>query len=356
MDNFLSIIREAQARTVNGVFEQFLDREINIAKGIRGIASRSQNHLRDFLATEHRRDTTFPRVLSINDGDFLGGSFARHTKNWPLDDIDLYLPLDGHTLVYLSNGWRLPYGVVTDNVLNQNPLLTTRWMAGDYISSAKLINEFAYVLRRHYPTETDVYPNGQAVSIRMSHGASKSGDGLGYDVVPCFGLMPDDGNELPFYLMPDGSNGWMRTNPRIDNEIANALHANNDRVYRKIVRLIKYWNTNSLDGALGSYYIELAIARAFMEKNKNGTYIKSISHGLVVGFEALRTVVSQGNQTAWISNAPPVVPGSLRALHPFLVKDVAERAALAWMLEQTGNNRHAIKAWGEIFGPSFPEP
>jgi len=191
-NGLLQLLLEARARTVSGAFERFLDKEINIAKGIRGLASTSQNHLRDFLATERQRDVTFPRVLSIADRDFIGGSFARHTKNWPLDDIDVYLPLDGHGLFYLQNGFCLPYTVVSDGVLTANPLFNSRWMDGFYISSRKLINEFAAVLRRHYPKETQVRPNGEAVSIRMSHGATKSGDGLGYDVVPCFSLKPDN--------------------------------------------------------------------------------------------------------------------------------------------------------------------
>ncbi len=64
-NGLLQLLLEARARTVSGAFERFLDKEINIAKGIRGLASTSQNHLRDFLATERQRDVTFPRVLSI---------------------------------------------------------------------------------------------------------------------------------------------------------------------------------------------------------------------------------------------------------------------------------------------------
>jgi len=41
-------------------------------------------------------------LLSREDSDFLGGSFARHTKIWPLDDIDIFFPMDGGTLVYVQ--------------------------------------------------------------------------------------------------------------------------------------------------------------------------------------------------------------------------------------------------------------
>lgn len=359
ISDLLRLLTEAKAGTVANAFEKFLDKEINISKWTRSLASISQNHLREFLSTECRRDPTFPRLLSNADKDFLGGSFARHTKTWPLDDIDVYLPLDGLGLFYTQNGFRLPYTVVSDvsdGVLRRNPLLTPRWMNGPFISSAKLINEFASVLRRHYPKETDVHPNGEAVSVRMSQGATKPGDGLGYDVVPCFLLKPDNPDEWPFYLIPDGSNGWLRTNPRIDARISDKLHADNSKVYRKVVKLIEYWNSTWLNGTLGSYYIELTVARAFLERNDGGECIRSISFGVALGFWAVDQAVQRGNQIAWIPNAPPVEPGELNILQRLLLSSTAAEARSAWQLEQAGRTIDAILTWGKVFGSSFPAP
>lgn len=67
LNNLLRLLMEAKVRTVSSAFKRFLDKEINISKGRRSLASTSQNHLRDFLATERNRDSTFPRVLSIAD-------------------------------------------------------------------------------------------------------------------------------------------------------------------------------------------------------------------------------------------------------------------------------------------------
>src|SRR3989338_5525256 len=121
-----SLLRES-IKSVNGSFEHLLDSsEINIPPGIRSKAGDSQNHLREFLEGQHKRDNSFPRLLSKNDNEFLGGSFARHTKDKPLDDIDVYFPLDGHNLFYIQNGIRLPYTVVSDNILKENPLLSSR--------------------------------------------------------------------------------------------------------------------------------------------------------------------------------------------------------------------------------------
>ena len=88
---------------------RFLQQEIAISTNARQGASRSQNYLRSILRGKAENDTSFPEILTSEDSDFLGGSFARHTKIWPLDDIDLFLPLDGAGLVYRSGGRVLPY-------------------------------------------------------------------------------------------------------------------------------------------------------------------------------------------------------------------------------------------------------
>ena len=277
-------LKESTARTVNGAFENLLTNEINISPGIRSQASDSQNHLREFLETENQRDAAFPRILSIQDNDFLGGSFARHTKIWPLDDIDIFFPIDGHGLVYLEGGIVMPFTVVSDGVLSTNSILKPRWMNGSYISSAKVIAEFTAVLKRHYP-DTSIKPDGHSVSVRMTQGQTDGGKGLGYDVVPCFSLKSNNGSDI-FYFIPNGYDGWTRTNPRIDTELAEKLHAQNDKTYRKAIKVIKYWNKEKLRGCLMSYYIELAIAKHVMTCNLGGRYIKTVSEAVLVSSTA----------------------------------------------------------------------
>ena len=355
IDILTRILREAETRTVSGAFEHLIDKEINIPKGTREMASDSQKHLREFLSTECDRDITFPQVLSIQDSDFLGGSFARHVKNWPLDDIDVFLPLDGYNLLYLQNGLRLPYTVLSDGVLSRNPLLTTRWMVGPSISSVKLINEFAAVLRRHYPDETEVVPDGQAVSVRMKQGETQSGDGLGYDVVPCFSLKPDNSSELPFYLIPDGADGWIRTNPRYDQKVSDHLHKKNNKTFRKVVKLLKFWNTERLGGVLSSYYIELTIARVFLGMNENNVIIDPVSFWVALGLWALNQAVEQGNQASWIAGAPPVPAGDLTLAQKQLLLIAKMGAHGAWDHERAGDQATAIQEWRKVFGPKFPE-
>jgi hypothetical protein len=226
LGSFLKSIAAAQNTSLSAAFDDLLDRKISIPAGAREKASSSHNHLRDLLCEESKRDSTFPRVLSKIDSDFLGGSFARYTKIWPLDDIDIYFPLDGFDLFYVENGQQLPYTVQTDGALVSNPICSTRrWMNGSYVSSDKLISEFARVLSRHYPRETEVRPNGESVNVRMKHGASVNADGLGYDVVPCFSIRGHGSKFVDFYLIPNGVGGWIRTDPRLDNDVCDLLHS-----------------------------------------------------------------------------------------------------------------------------------
>jgi len=342
-----------ETRTVSGVFEKLLAGQINIGPGIRSAASASQNNLRGFLIDENRRDSSFPRILSSADSDFLGGSFARHTKIWPLDDIDVYLPLDGKDLFYSQSGARLPYTVISDNRLLYNPLLGARWMVNSYVSSDRLLREFAQVLRRHYPAETKIDTPGCSVAVRMSHGSSPNSDGLGYDIVPCFLLRPDASSDFDFYLMPDGKNGWMRTNPRLDIYMTEELQALNNGLYRKIVKLVKYWNQTQFWNTFGSYYIELAIGLRFWALKTTNTPVASLSVGVLLAFEALRAAALSGDIASLVKDAPSVkAPSLVSSGHQFL-SSVQTLMANAVTRELSGDMDQAIATWGVIFGDSF---
>jgi hypothetical protein len=351
--DFLQFLSEYRAKSVSQSFEDLLTNSINIREGIRTIASTSQQNLREFLQSECERDPTFPPVLKKADNDFLGGSFARHTKNHPLDDIDIYLPLDGANLFYYEHGVITPYTVLTDG-LAWNPLLTPRWAIGSYVSSTKLIDEFAVVLKRRFP-QTNVKPNGQAVSVRMTHGEGLSSDGLGYDVVPCFSLSPHQECERQFYLMPDGKGGWMRTNPKVDAARADILQDNHNKFFRKVVKLLKYWNAEYLNGAIGSYFIELSIARVFWEKAVKSESIELLSYGVALAFWAVRQAVTKGSLEPWVANAPLVYPGTLLAGQRLMLNSDTDLASAAWEDEKAAKNASAAAKWKRVFGDKFPD-
>lgn len=330
-------------------FLNLLDSEINISTDLRSEASVSQKRIRDIITTENSRDSTFPAILKIQDNDFLGGSFARHTKISPLDDIDVYFPIDGATLTFTDS--EKSFLVISDGILN-NPMSDAKWDKGSgKISSKKLVAGFADLLKTRYPN-SQVRADGQAVTIRLSSIAvgSQKDPGLGFDVVPCFLIRPSDSVQENFYVIADGKDDWVRTNPRVDQDIGELIHNVHNKTFRPVVKLIKYWNTKYFQDKIKSYFIELVIAKAYIEKGA-GVKIGSIQEGLVLGFEAVSSSVnSKLSQSSWVKKAPPVDAGDtitdVDRLNLYL-KSLA--ASKAWKTYNNLEFTKAIEEWSELF-------
>jgi hypothetical protein len=336
---------------INNAFENFLESYINIPSSIRSDASTSQNHIREFLQEESDRDSTFPSVLCREDADFISGSFGRHTKIWPLDDIDLLFPLDGGGLFYYRNGAQTANTVVTDGTPVFNPLLGPRFTYQNRISSDRLISEFCAVLSRHY-SQSDVSINGEAITVQLTLGASEESDGLSFDVVPCFRLDPHDGSNS-FYLMPDGHDGWKHTNPRLDEAACNTLQEFNGGLYRKVVKLVKYWNDVNFGGAFSSYYIELALANRFSDLMNEKKRMVSISGGILIAFRALLDASLLGNIPSPVSLASTVEMRALSSDQKSKLELCVTLSSAAFTDESVGNGEQAISKWKEIFGDEF---
>ena len=219
-------------------------------------------------------------------------------------------------------------------------------MINNQVSSNKLIREFAAVLQRHYGESTSVEPNGQAVSVRMTHRQTKDEDGLGYDVVPVFPYeKPDDSTEFHWYCIPDGKNGWIRTNPRVDTDLSDELQRFNSGHYRKAVKLLKYWNKENLNSAFSSYYIELAMAIEFLGRRSRSQSLTSVSEGVSVGFARLQQAYQSGNLSGWIKGAPQVQAPILSARQQGVLLFVRAKAKAAYDSEVLGNSYQALEQW-----------
>ena len=128
------------------------------------------------------------------------------------------------------------------------------------------------------------------------------------------------------------------------------LQSYNADLYRKVVKLIKYWNSVRLSGIFSSYYIELALSRAFWKRKGNNQPIASLSEGLTIGFEVLEATYKAGDQTPWISDAPLVLKPSLSELQAVRLSLAQITASIAWINEQSGRETDALKQWSDVFG------
>jgi hypothetical protein len=189
----------------------------------------------------------------------------------------------------------------------------------------------------------------------MTHGQTSTTEGLGYDIVPCFSLSPTQQADRPFYLMPDGQGGWMRTNPRLDAVIADLLQDDHSKLFRKVVKILKYWNSEQMNGAISSYFIELSIAKVFLERTAKPESITILSYGVALAFWALQQAVARGAQNSWVANAPPVYPGSLLTSQLAVLKSDSDLACAAWEEEKAGKMISAAAKWKHVFGDKFPD-
>ncbi|CAD5789332.1 Uncharacterised protein [Escherichia coli] len=144
------------ALTVTAAFNEFQRNIVNLDSSQTDRARVSRDWLLGKMNTFSNNDVYFPIIYPDIHTGF--GSFARHTKIRPLDDIDLMFGLDGDDCVY---------------------------------------------------SETDVKRNQEAATLKL-----KSYD-WNFDIVPAFITTPDSFGKT-YYLIPDGNCHWKKTDPRID--------------------------------------------------------------------------------------------------------------------------------------------
>ncbi len=234
------------------VFENFLTKSVNLSPAHVSAGSTSHTYVRDLLQNKADRDISFPWMIN---GDFLSGSYARGTKIYPLDDIDVIMVLDGHGLFPIENGMYLdaavrgsgspgsPVGNYTD--------------ANGLISSQKIMEIFHNALKETYPN-SQLRKHGQALNIWLE---SKK---LGIDIVPAFHIQPNNGTQDYYYIPAgNGRTDWIKTNPKIDEAICNILDSRHDNKLKPVIKLLKHWNQVQNAGRLESYHLEVVAWHVF---------------------------------------------------------------------------------------------
>jgi len=227
-------------------FEKLLAEKINLSASHISQGSTSHNYVRGLLTNKSFEKNDLPWII---DGDFLSGSYARGTKIYPLDDIDVMIVMDGTGLFPIQNGARLNAAVRGDGEMGSPAHYHTNELG--YISSIKILESFKKHLQISYP-DSEIKKDGQAVNVWLNS------YGLGLDIVPCFHIIPNDGSQ-DYYYIPygRGNDMWMTTNPQIDSAISDQLHIRFDKKLKPIIKIIKYWNQIANYDRLRSYHLEV---------------------------------------------------------------------------------------------------
>jgi hypothetical protein len=214
------------ARSVEAAFNELLDRQRLTSTQV-GVADTRIKTLQDF----------FDNNFTMAERAFKTGSYARGTICSGQKDVDLMAPLD--------------YPTYKDRYDNDS-------------------RGFLYYIRdqlndRYWATKV----SSRQVAVTLDFTSITA------DVVPCFK------REGGGFFMPDGTGGWMKTNPRYHTQlIAKGDEAHNGRL-KPLIRLIKAWNLAN-GNHLRSFHVELLVYNMWDAKTIGTIQSKNVSSTLQV--------------------------------------------------------------------------
>jgi hypothetical protein len=326
-------------------FNKFLDNEIRFSGSEEDQASKSQRYLREQLEEYSNNNATFPNFI---DGDFLSGSFGRKTAIKPLDDVDIFMILDGTGLYAVKEGRLVPDTVEgSDKVYN--PLCNGLYYgSGSLISSQKVLRAVEKALKGSVYPQSTVGDAEQAVNVWLDSYE------LGLDIIPAFHLTPP-GSEQDYYFIPAGKgrDDWIETNPKIDAAMLDFAGGEKLSQLRDVIRLVKYWNQVQNNDRLNGYHVEVMCIRALEEyaiENKLKRY------ALAEVFKNLPTLIAQTcpSQTGFGGNIDEYLDRDGRILSIRAAARAQVYSEYAINAEDSGEMEKATSHWQSVFGDSFP--
>lgn len=272
-----------------------------ITKGEQTLAQKRHHRIRDTLAAEWDIDRSF-----------LTGSYDRHTKIKPLEDVDIFAVID-------PNG--------AQGHLRQQP-------------PSRIIWDLADCLDKKF---SSVQVDGMAVRISMS---DDDGDAT-FELVPAF-EHSDSG-----YEAPDPDRGrWIRTDPEAHARLSSEKNAECDQMWVPFVKMLKGWNRQANRPIPQSFLIEVMALR--LVRLPFGRYQDE--------FTAFLGNVIDCVSGPWPDPAAigPDVDELLTASNRSVILDAAADAHTiaeeAIYLEDEGEERKAVEKWRAIFGSRMPRP
>lgn len=217
----------------------------------------------------------FPRLLA--EEEFVGGSFGRRTQAQPLDDIDLFFPLDAAALRMES-----PSSSPTRETLvsrsDENALgCVSTLHDGNWLDSIRVLD--------HIEDRATALPLAVAAPSKNSRGRclQTTYEGINVDLVfVLMGEMP--GHEIDRYHLPTGdSRCWKATNPKEDREQLSAANQNHNGLLLPTIRALKAWNDHALGGRLKSVHLEVMASHYLFTK----VTIDNVVAALILAFHDL---------------------------------------------------------------------
>ena len=206
------------------------------------------------------------------------GSLARKTKIRPLDDIDLLLLLEGTgTVSEKSHNDAFTYLLrIADKYSVLEPFGDSSSSSlpsyHGYVNSIKVMNAIKSSLSKvTYYKKAEIRRNQQAIVLNLT-----SYD-WSFDVVPAVPIKNREG-DITYYLIPNGSGKWMRTDPRKDTARLTAINQQHSVSIQSVIRLLKRWNRRTTKPRLDSYYFEALCLNVFDFAGRKSGISESIEY------------------------------------------------------------------------------
>ena len=344
--------------TVINAFNEFMRDIVNLDASQVTTARSSRDWLLDQIQRFPSNDSTSPMLKSRYSGDHIAfGSFARKTKTRPLDDIDLMVCMDAEfsdSLTYCEYSHNNVEIHISNNYHGRYENYRHTTSGNEYkLSSIRIVNKFVNNLSsvpQYKKAETR--RNGEAAILNLS-----SYD-WSFDIVPCIKTANDIYGKN-YYLIPNGSGHWKKTDPRIDRDRLQRINQACNGNVLQVIRILKYWNQRPYKAGIPSYLLETMISNYYdNEINRGWSSLVSgfIDMELVKVFEYLK------NNIFYNVNDPKGIAGNINDigytnqnnLYQRLTVDF-DKAKLARTYEGESKQKECINKWREVFGDLFPQ-
>lgn len=297
------------------------------------------------------RDFLYDQIKALKDASILSGatqsfgSFARHTKMRPLDDIDcLSLLQSAETTETWVGPGSYTYGLKAKSTAS--PLYAYTDSNG-FVNSTKVLNAVKKALESvSQYKQSDIGRNGSAVVLNL-----KSYD-WSFDVVPACAVTAQGASGTSYFIIPDGNGTWKRTDPRADGNRTSAASGKHNGNFLPAVRLLKYWNRRTNKPRLSSYYFETLLTNRALA----GTAYVSVQAAVEDLLFGVRETVL--NSCADPKGHEPALDSGIDSETKRKVRDAAStawhEAYNAGKDEANGRHKEAISRWKTVFGNDFP--
>jgi len=329
------------ATTVISAFDEFQREVVNLDAGVTSRARRSREWLFERILEFPDKFDDFP--LLYEEKGIPYGSFSRRTKIRPLDDIDMISCLHATGAIYTAHS----HDDIKITVPDESRLSTYRHDSSDELNSRKIINKYVSALSSvaQY-RKAEINRRGETATLQLTSYDWK------FDVVPSF-FTNAESDGRTYYLIPNGSGHWKKTDPRIDRDRVIRVNQKHGGNMLNVLRCVKYWQRRPTMASMPSYLLETIVVDHFEAMQAEASEFVDIELAAIFR-QVANAVMDAVLDPKRIQPDINDLDWSDRISINSRAQSDATKVDDARHLEGIKDMRGSINKWREIFGDEFP--